>query len=86
MPNYQFKCLDCGHTFEALLPAGTRSAQCLECGHPESQKLLAAPGVVFKGSGFYKTDSRKSEDKVRKSPVKKEVKKDNKKNDKKNSK
>jgi len=59
MPNYQFKCLECGHTFEALLPPGTKKTPCLECGHPETQKQLSAPGVQFKGSGFFKTDTKK---------------------------
>lgn len=59
MPNHQFKCLECGHVFEALLPAGKNEGmKCLECGHPETQKLLSAPGVQFKGGGFYKTDSQ----------------------------
>jgi putative FmdB family regulatory protein len=56
MPNYDFKCLECGHCFQKLLPAGTKETKCLECGSC-AEKQLAAPGVVFKGSGFYKTDS-----------------------------
>jgi len=58
MPNYKYQCLECGHKFQALLPAGTQEAACLECGHP-AQKLLEAPGVQFMGEGFYKTDSAK---------------------------
>lgn len=59
MPNYEYKCLDCGHQFEALMPAGTEQTKCLECGKEEAQKQLSAPGVKFIGSGFYKTDSQK---------------------------
>lgn len=61
MPNYKFKCLDCGHKFQKLLPAGHEAQKCLECGHPETQKLLEAPGVQFKTGGFYVTDSKKTE-------------------------
>lgn len=60
MPNYKFKCLKCGHEFQKLLSAGHEPQKCLECGHP-AQKKLEAPGVQFKGSGFYLTDSRKTE-------------------------
>lgn len=58
MPNYKYQCLKCGHKFEALMPAGTQEAKCLKCGHEKAQKLLEAPGVHFKGGGFYKTDSK----------------------------
>lgn len=57
MPNYNFKCLDCGHKFQKLLPVGHEEQKCLECGHP-SQKILEAPGVQFKSGGFYITDSK----------------------------
>jgi len=60
MPNYKFKCLNCGHEFQKLLPPAHEDQKCLDCGHP-SQKQLEAPGVQFIGEGFYKTDSRKTE-------------------------
>ena len=58
MPNYKFKCLECGHCFEKLLPAGHDKQKCIECGHPETEKLLEAPGVQYKAEGF----TKKSED------------------------
>ena len=66
MPNYKYKCLECGHQFQKLLPAGTEATPCLECGHHEAQKLLEAPGVHFKGEGFYLTDSKSRGDKENK--------------------
>lgn len=67
MPNYKFKCLECGHEFQKLLPPAHEGQKCLECGHDETQKILQAPGVQFKGTGFYvtdsKTDSKKTESK-----------------------
>ena len=63
MPNYRFKCLECGHEFQKLLPPAHEAQKCLECGHPETEKLLQAPGVQFKSGGFYSTDSRKKPEK-----------------------
>lgn len=57
MPTFDYKCLKCGEEFEMLQAPKAPSPKCLECGHEETQKLLSAPAVVFKGSGFYKTDS-----------------------------
>ncbi|MBU0576978.1 zinc ribbon domain-containing protein [Patescibacteria group bacterium] len=54
MPNYKFKCLECGHCFEKLLPPGHEDQKCLECGHPKTEKLLEAPGVQYKSEGFTK--------------------------------
>ena len=74
MPNYDYKCLECGHCFQKLLPAGTEETKCLECGHP-AQKQLSAPQVHFIGGGFYKTDSRPKENKKEDSPKKESPKK-----------
>lgn len=66
MPNYKFKCLKCGHEFQKLLPPAHEAQKCLECGHHETQKILEAPGVQFKGSGFFLTDSKASDKKEKK--------------------
>jgi putative FmdB family regulatory protein len=57
MPTYQYACSACGHAFEAF-QSFTEDAltECPEC-EGEVKKVYAAVGVVFKGSGFYKTDS-----------------------------
>ena len=59
MPTYQYACADCGHEFEAFQTFSEASlSECPEC-KGEVRKIYSAVGVVFKGSGFYKTDSAK---------------------------
>ncbi len=58
MPTYQYSCIDCGHFFEAQQSFSEDSLTvCPECGG-KLRKVFNAVGVVFKGSGFYRTDSR----------------------------
>jgi hypothetical protein len=60
MPTYQYACADCGHQFEVFQSFSDASVTtCPEC-KGEVRKIYSAVGVVFKGSGFYKTDSAKS--------------------------
>ncbi len=58
MPRYQYHCTSCGHDLEVRQsfsePALTVCPQC----EGKLRKVFNAVGVVFKGSGFYKTDSR----------------------------
>ena len=58
MPTYQYSCKDCGHTFETVQSFSDDSLTV--CPHCEGQlrKVYNAVGVVFKGSGFYRNDSR----------------------------
>ncbi len=58
MPTYDYACTDCDHQFE-VRQSFTDDAltQCPECSG-RLRKLFNAVGVVFKGSGFYRTDSR----------------------------
>ena len=58
MPTYQYACTACDHQFEAIQSFSDDSLTiCPEC-KGEIRKVYTAVGVVFKGSGFYKTDSR----------------------------
>ena len=60
MPTYQYACTACDHEFEAFQSFTDDSlTQGPEC-KGEIKKVYSAVGVVFKGSGFYKTDSAKS--------------------------
>jgi len=62
MPTYQYACTECGHAFEQFQSFSDDSlTECPECSG-RLRKLFNAVGVVFKGSGFYRTDSRSSSD------------------------
>ena len=58
MPTYPYACTACGHSFEVQQsftdPALTECPQCAG----RLRKVFSSVGVVFKGSGFYRTDSR----------------------------
>ncbi|MEP6600088.1 MAG: FmdB family zinc ribbon protein, partial [Actinomycetota bacterium] len=60
MPTYQYRCTHqaCGNRFELVQSFTDRSAsECPLCSHPV-RKVYGSVGVVFKGSGFYRNDSR----------------------------
>ncbi|MEU4478436.1 FmdB family zinc ribbon protein [Micromonospora sp. NPDC023966] len=60
MPTYQYACTACGHQLEAV--QSFSDAPLTECPACEGRlrKVFNSVGVVFKGSGFYRTDSRSS--------------------------
>ena len=59
MPTYQYACTECDHAFEQFQSFSDDSlTECPEC-QGRLRKLFNAVGVVFKGSGFYRTDSRR---------------------------
>ena len=58
MPTYQYACRECGHAFEQFQSFSDDAlSECPECSG-RLRKVFNAVGVVFKGSGFYRTDSR----------------------------
>ncbi|TDV45387.1 FmdB family zinc ribbon protein [Actinophytocola oryzae] len=58
MPTYQYACTACDHRFDAVQSFSDASlTECPECGG-KLRKLYGSVGVVFKGSGFYRNDSR----------------------------
>lgn len=59
MPTYEYKCKSCGHQFD-IVQAFTDDAltECPSCGEASLKKVFGNVGITFKGSGFYKTDSR----------------------------
>ena len=60
MPTYQYACTECDHRFDAVQSFSDPSLTvCPECGG-KLRKVFSSVGIVFKGSGFYRTDSRAS--------------------------
>jgi putative FmdB family regulatory protein len=60
VPTYQYACTECGHAFEQFQSFSDDALTvCPEC-DGRLRKVFNAVGVVFKGSGFYRTDSRSS--------------------------
>jgi putative FmdB family regulatory protein len=57
MPTYEYQCTDCEHRFEIWQSVGEAAPQCPECG-AEVRKIFHPVRVIYKGSGFYITDSR----------------------------
>ena len=58
MPTYQYACTECDHAFEQVQSFSEDSlTTCPRC-EGRLRKIFNAVGVVFKGSGFYRTDSR----------------------------
>ena len=58
MPTYEYACTACGHRLEAVQKfSDDPLTECPECGGA-LRKVYGAVGIVLKGSGFYKTDSR----------------------------
>lgn len=58
MPTYQYACTECGHRFEAVQAFTDDSLTTCPVCSGQLRKVYGSVGVVFKGSGFYRTDSR----------------------------
>jgi putative FmdB family regulatory protein len=58
VPTYQYTCTDCGEPVEAVQKfTDDPLSVCAACGG-RLRKVFSPVGIVFKGSGFYRTDSR----------------------------
>jgi putative FmdB family regulatory protein len=58
VPTYQYACTSCGHRLEAVQSFTDEPLTVCPACEGRLRKLFSAVGVVFKGSGFYRTDSR----------------------------
>jgi putative FmdB family regulatory protein len=60
MPTYEYECQACRERVEAVQKFADPSLTTCELCGGELRKVFSAVGIVFKGSGFYKNDSRGS--------------------------
>lgn len=57
MPTYDYKCLECGHTFDYFQKMSDEPLQNCPVCHGKLKRLIGpGAGPIFKGSGFYETD------------------------------
>lgn len=69
MPTYAYACKECNHAFDIQQSFSDDSLTvCPECGGTLRKKFNSV-GVVFKGSGFYRTDSRSTSSSVPAAPT-----------------
>ncbi len=60
MPTFDFECAKCKAVFEFSRPFGSKeNPPCPACKGKKTEKVFSPPTIVFKGDGWYKTDSRK---------------------------
>jgi putative FmdB family regulatory protein len=62
MPTYDYRCRKCGHEFELFQAITAKPAKrCPKCGRNTAERMIGiGAGVIFKGSGFYETDYKRS--------------------------
>ncbi len=59
MPTYEYECNACGHRFDAFQSMSEEPlTECPECSGRVQRLIGGGAGIIFKGSGFYSTDSR----------------------------
>ena len=60
MPTYEYECTKCNHAFEEEAPITAPPRQrCPRCRGKVQRLISGGSGIVFRGSGFYVTDSRR---------------------------
>lgn len=62
MPLYEYRCDNCGRTFEVIQKFSDPLAEhCPTCGKGPVHKLMSSPAIQFKGTGWYVTDYAKKD-------------------------
>jgi len=61
MPTYEYKCEDCGYKFEKFQSMKDKPIEkCPKCSGRVQRLISGGGGIIFKGSGFYATDSNRN--------------------------
>jgi putative FmdB family regulatory protein len=61
MPTYDYECMECKHRFEMFQSMKDDPIEkCIKCGGKVKKIIGAGAGIIFKGSGFYVNDYKKS--------------------------
>ena len=61
MPTYEYECRKCGHRFEKFQSITAEPVKtCPQCRGKVARLLSGGAGIIFKGSGFYQTDYKKT--------------------------
>lgn len=70
MPTYEYECQDCSYRFELLQKITAEPIKkCPKCNKDSVKRLISAGvGIIFKGSGFYETDYKRSKKKENPAP------------------
>jgi putative FmdB family regulatory protein len=58
MPTYEYVCRDCGHHLEVVQSFTDEPLQTCQRCQGQLRKVFSAAGIIFKGSGYYVTDTR----------------------------
>lgn len=73
MPTYLYECKKCGRFEEFQKITDEPLDECPECNN-KVKRVIGAPGIIFKGSGFYSTDSREGSNTINSKDDPKQVK------------
>jgi putative FmdB family regulatory protein len=61
MPTYDYECTKCGHAYEAFQQmTAEKLTKCPKCKGKVKRLIGAGSGIIFKGTGFYQTDYKKT--------------------------
>lgn len=74
MPTYEYECTECKHIFEEFQKITDKPLKkCPKCGGKLRRLITGGVGLIFKGSGFYVTDYKKSDSPQQKDEKKKDL-------------